>query len=164
VPNDKVLEYCRSLPQRRFTAGEVVLPEGEAAGLLFVLEEGAVEILKRGVQITTISEAGALFGEMAALLGIPHTTTVRATRDASFRVADDPTAFLHANPEIALEVAKLLSRRLQLVTDYLVDLKEQFSDRDDHLGMVDEVLDVLVHHQDAPSEPGSDRHPDPKLE
>jgi len=161
---ETVLEHSRSLPRRRFAAGEIVLREGEAAGLLFVLEAGAVEIVKRNVQVATIAEAGSLFGEMSALLGVPHTTTVRALRDSSFHVAEDPMGFLHGNPAIALEVAKLLSRRLQLVTDYLVDVKEQYSDRSDHLGMVDEVLDSLVNHQDPPSEPGSDRYPDPTVD
>lgn len=156
----KVLEASRSLPTRRFAPGEIVLRDGEIAGVLLVLDEGTVEVVKRDVQISTIAEAGAVFGEMSALLGTPHTSTVRALSESTFRVAEDPMAFLHAHPEIALEVAKLLSRRLQLVTDYLADVKEQFADRSDHLGMVDEVLDSLVHHQEPPSEPGSDRHPD----
>lgn len=161
---EKVLEHCRSLPRRSFAAGEVVLQEGTAAGVLLVLEHGAVEVRKRDVQISTIADAGAMFGEMAILLDVPHTTTVRALRDSTFHVADDPMAFLHAHPAIALEVAKLLSRRLQLVTGYLADVKEQFADRDDHLAMVDEVLDSLVHHQEPPSETGSDRYPDSKVD
>jgi CRP/FNR family cyclic AMP-dependent transcriptional regulator len=43
-------------------------------------------------------------------------------------------------------VARILSRRVQLVTGYLVDLERQFADRDDHLAMVDEVLESLVPH------------------
>jgi len=157
---EKVLEHCRSLPRRTFAAGELVLEEGTSAGVLLILDDGAVEVKKRDVQISTISDPGAMFGEMAILLGGAHTTTVRALRDSTFHVADDPMAFLHAHPAIALEMAKLLSRRLQLVTDYLADVKEQFSDRSDHLAMVDEVLDTLVHHQERPSETGSDRYPD----
>jgi CRP/FNR family transcriptional regulator, cyclic AMP receptor protein len=54
-------------------------------------------------------------------------------------------------------VARILSRRVRLVTGYLVDLKRQFADRDDHLAMVDAVLESLVHRQGAESELGSDR-------
>ena len=32
--------------------------------------------------------------------------------------------------------------------------------RGDHLAIVDEVLEGLVHHQDPESDPGSDRYPD----
>ena len=123
-----------------------------------------MEIVKRDIQISTISEAGSVFGEVSALLGVPHTTTVRALRESTFHVADDPMGFLHTHPEIALEVAKLLSRRLQLVTDYLADVKEQFSDRSDHLAWSTRCSIPCVHHQDPPSEPGSDRYPDRTVE
>ncbi len=111
-----------------------------------------------------MSEPGALFGEISVLLGVPHIATVRALRDSRLHVADDPVGFLRSHPDIAFEVARLLSRRLQMVTGYLVDLKHQFADKDDHFAMVDEVLESLVHHQGAEAVPGSDRHPDPTVE
>ena len=40
------------------------------------------------------------------------------------------------------------------MTHYLVDLKQQFADHENHLGMVDQILDTLVHHQAAPSPDG----------
>jgi hypothetical protein len=55
--------------------------------------------------------------------------------------------FLEVRPELAFHIAKLLGQRLRLVTTYLVDLKKQFEQHEDHLGMVDEVLESLVHHQ-----------------
>ncbi len=90
--------------------------------------------------------------------------TVRALRPSVFRVAGDPTEFLRANPEIALAVAALLARRLHTVTTYLIDLKRQFESHENHLSLVDEVLESLVHHQEPPAEPGSDRHPDPTVD
>lgn len=58
-----LLEHCRGLPQVRFAAGATVLEEGAAAGVLYVLTDGAVEIVKGAVQITAVAEPGALFGE-----------------------------------------------------------------------------------------------------
>jgi CRP-like cAMP-binding protein len=159
-----LLEYCQGLPRRHFAAGDTLLEQGTAAGVLYILAEGAVEVVKGDVQITTVSEPGALFGEISVLLGVPHIATMRALRDSRLHVADDPVGFLRSHPDIAFEVARLLSRRLQMVTDYLVDLKHQFADKDDHFAMVDEVLESLVHHQGAEAEPGSDRHPDPTVE
>jgi CRP-like cAMP-binding protein len=159
-----LLEHCQGLPRVQFAAGATVLAEGAAAGVLYVLTEGAVEIVKGDVQITAVAEPGALFGEISVLLGIPHMATVRALRESAFYVATDPAAFMRSHPTIAFEVAKLLSRRLQLVTGYLADLKRQFADRGDHLAMVDDILESLVHHQEAESDPGSERHPDPRLE
>ena len=46
------------------------------------------------------------------------------------------------------------------LTHYLVDVKQQFSDAGGHLGMVDQILDQLVHHQAPPRTTGSARDPE----
>ncbi len=56
--------------------------------------------------------------------------------------------FLEAHPDAALPIAKLLARRLQHATGYLVDLKHQFQGYQDHFGMIDEVLESFTHQQD----------------
>ena len=159
-----VTDLCKDLPCQTFPAGACVLEEGKRAGVLYVLANGSVEIVKGEFQITTVSEPGSFFGEVSVLLGMPHMATVRTLEDSSFYVAENPLEFLQSQPVIALSLARLLAKRLQFVTSYLVDLKQQFAEHDNHLGIVDEVLESLVHHQDVESSPGSDRHPDPKVE
>jgi len=159
-----VLEICAALPRRRFAAGETVMAEGGTDRVVYVLVEGAVEILKGDVQINTVADSGAIFGEVSVLLNMPHMATVKTTAPSVFHVADDAAAFLRSNPEIALAVAALLARRLNSVTSYLMDLKRQFEDQAGHLGLVDEVLEALVHHQEPEPEPGSDRCPDTTVE
>ncbi len=155
-----VLRYCEGLPERRFTAGEVLLAEGGEDQHLYVLIEGEVEVLKAETQVNTQSEAGAIFGELAVLLDIPHTATVRALAPSrAYFVADAP-AFLHAHPDLAFLLATLLAKKLNSITSYLVDLKSQFHDQQDHLGMVDEVLEALLSQQVEDHAPGSDRYPD----
>jgi len=75
-------------------------------------------------------------------------------------VIDDAEAFLQAHPEIAFVVARLLAQRLNAATTYLVDLKRQFEGRGDHMEMVGDVLDSLIHQQNREFVPGSDRQPD----
>ncbi|SRR6266404_1409539 len=156
-----VLDHCCDLPLRTFAAGEMVLTEGQRSGLLYVLASGAVEVLKDDVQINIVSEPGTFFGEVSVLLDEPHTASVRAVEPSTFYVADDPLAFVGSRPEVALAISRLLARRLHFVTTYLVDVKRQFEGSGDHLSMVDEVLESLVHHQDAEASPGSDRCPEP---
>ncbi len=156
----EILDLCGELPQRSVAAGEVVLREGERSGKLFILIEGAVEILKGDVQVNLVADPGALFGEMSVLLDAPQSATVRTLEPSRFHVADDARAFLHRDAKVALAVSRLLARRLHGMTTYLADLKHQFADHDSHLGMVDEVLEVLVHHQGEAHDPGSDRDPD----
>lgn len=143
-----VLDFCKGLPEKTLTAGETILEEGRKAGVLYILRSGAVEILKGEFQINTVSEPGALFGEVSVLLNLPHMATVRALEPSRFYVAEEPRAFLESHPEVMLALSELLARRLHFVTTYLVDLKKQFEGSEDHLGMVDEVLESLVHYHE----------------
>jgi CRP-like cAMP-binding protein len=145
---------------RTFAPGAVLLAEGQTSGLLFVLIEGEVEILKGDFQINLVSDPGAIFGEISVLLGIPHMASVRAVTPCSLHVIEGGAAFLQSHQEIAYQLSKLLAQRLHGLTTYLVDLKRQFEHRDDHLGMVDEVLETLAHQQARTFEPGSDRDPE----
>jgi len=155
------LQFCEKLPLRTFGPQEVVVEDGRRSGLLFILVSGSVEVVKGDVQVSVISQPGAFLGEMSVLLDAPHMATVRTLETSSFHVADDPEAFLHSNPAIAMELARMLAGKLNLVTSYLADLKHQFADSGDHLEMVDEVLEGLLHHQGRKVVPGSDRCPDP---
>lgn len=153
-------EFCQTLPVISFAPGAVLLGEGAATGRLYVLIEGDVEIVKGDFQINVVSDAGAIFGEMSALLGLPHTATVRAVTACTAHVIEGGAEFLQSNKEFAYGLAQLLAHRLHGVTTYLVDLKRQFEDQDDHLGMVDDILETLVHEQRSVFTPGSDREPD----
>lgn len=159
-----VLDHCRRLPLHAFRAGETILAEGTRSGVLYVLASGVVEVVKGDVQISTTSEPGAFFGEVAAVLDVPHTATVRALEACTFHVAENPLGFLGSTPEIALALSRLLARRLHFLTSYLVDVKRQFEGSGDHLAIVDEVLESLAHHQEVEASPGSDRCPDPTVE
>ncbi|MBI3795814.1 MAG: cyclic nucleotide-binding domain-containing protein [Deltaproteobacteria bacterium] len=73
----EILSFCQKLPETTFSPGETLLAEGRKDKILYILIEGEVEILKGDFQINTVSEPGAIFGEMSVLLDIPHTATVK---------------------------------------------------------------------------------------
>ena len=150
-----------TLPACSFAAGDVVMAEGERSGRLYVLDEGRVEILKGETRVTTLGHPGAMFGDMSHLLDQPHTATVRCLVPSRFRVVADPAAFLAAHPDACLAMARGLAQRLSSLTRYLVDLKSQFQDQKDHLGMVDEVLESLLHHQKKPAAAAPPPQPGP---
>jgi CRP-like cAMP-binding protein len=143
---NSTLDICNGLPECQLPAGEDILIENGDSGRLYILKAGAVEILKKDLQINVVSTPGAVFGEVSLLLKRPHMATVRTLQPTSFYVVDDGIEFLQAHPDINLHIARLLAGRLNSVTNYLVDLQQQFNARDDHLGMVDEVLESLLHH------------------
>lgn len=132
------------LPIQNVPAGEVVIEQGTHTGRLFILIQGRVEVVKDGKSVATSTQAGDIFGDISALLNIPHTTSVRAVSDSSFHIVPDARAFLEQNPAVCMHLCELLARRLISVNDYLVNLKEQYAGHD-HLGMVDDVLDRLMH-------------------
>jgi CRP-like cAMP-binding protein len=134
-----------------------VITEGQPVQQLLVLETGSVAITREDVAVSTIDQRGAVFGELSALLQTPATATVRTIGACTFRASDDPQAFLHARPEVTVAIATLLARRLDALTRYLVDVREQYADRNDQLGVMDVVLESLSHHQGADPDPGSDR-------
>ena len=77
-----------ALPLATYQAGETVLTAGSATGRLLILKEGAVEVVKEGVQIAKVTEPGAVFGELSVLLDKPHTADVRALETSQLHVAD----------------------------------------------------------------------------
>ena len=127
-------------------SGDLVITQGETTDRLYVLIEGQVEVIKDGVTVALASQPGVVFGEMSVLLGSPHTAAVRAVTPCSFHIIEDPRAFLHASPDMCLHLCGLLARRLDSLNRYLVDVKQQFEGHD-HIGMVDEVLEALLHRQ-----------------
>jgi CRP/FNR family transcriptional regulator, cyclic AMP receptor protein len=138
------LEIFHHLPVRDIAAGETLIEQGSRTGHLFVLMEGKVEVVKNGETVATSSQPGDIFGDMSALLDLPHTTSVRAVRYSRFYVVAEARAFLEQNPLVCMHLCELLASRLVSVTAYLADLKHQFAGHD-HIGMVDEVLDRLIH-------------------
>ena len=158
-----LLGYCDGLPEVRLESGTRLLNEGEKSNKLFILIDGELQILRGDIEIGTISDPGSVFGELSILLDAPHTASVRALSASRVYVVDDVDTFLASTPEVMRHIGKLLALRLNSVTGYLADLKRQFADKSDHLGMVDEVLESLLHQQDSPFTPGSDREADPRL-
>lgn len=94
------------------------------SGRLLVLKTGAVEIMKDGMQITEVSEPGAVFGELSMLLDQPHTADVRALEVTEFHVAD-AASLLTDDPATLLCVTVLLARRLDATNQALILVKHQ---------------------------------------
>lgn len=139
-----ILEYCKGREAVTFKSGHVMIKEGGHEGKLFVLIEGQVEVLRKDTQVSYIDEPGSIFGEMAVLLDMPSSATVKALSAVKSYVIADAISFLGGQPEIALYVATLLARRLYYTTSYLVDLQQQSEGKREDLDLVDKILAQLV--------------------
>jgi len=153
----ELLDYCKSLPEVSVEPGEVLLAEGTKSGLIFILIEGEVDILKKDFRIGKLDQPGSLIGEISALLDIPHIASVVAKSSSRLYKIENQSDFLKSNTEFTYPLAIILAKKLNTITNYLADIREQYNDRGDHLGMVDQILEELINQQDEEQQPGSDR-------
>jgi len=105
IPNIALLQRkLAGFPIATYQAGETVLAAASTSGRLLILKQGVVTVLRGGVEIGTVREPGAVFGEISALLDQPHSADVRALEASQFYVAD-AAALLRVDPIALLYVA-----------------------------------------------------------
>lgn len=157
-----LLELAAGLPRRTLAVGEVLLREGHPVEALYVLVEGTLRVQKGGVGVTTVGQPGACVGEMSLLLDVAATADVIAVTPCEVAVVEGARAMLDDEDGLTLELARVLARRLQAMTTYLVDLKQQYADHEGGLGMVDVVLGSLMQSAGPERKLSSARDPDPE--
>src|SRR5262249_6822370 len=114
-----------TMPLASYQPGETVLAAGTKTGRLLILKKGAVAIKKKGTVIAEVTEPGAVFGELSALLDQPHTADVATLEASEFRVAH--AGLLVEDPIVLLYVAAIMAQRLNLANEALVELKGEVS-------------------------------------
>ena len=115
-----------ALPLIIYQAGETVLANGSRTDQLLILRKGSVAVVKAGIEIARVTEPGAVFGEISALLDCAHTADVRAVTTSQFHVAH-PAAL--QDPAALFYVAAILARRLDGANQALVELKSEIQDK-----------------------------------
>ena len=123
VSNAAWQQRVAALPVESFDAGAAVFAEGTKTGRLLVLKSGSVGISKSGTKIARVAEPGAVFGELSALLDLPHTADVHALEHSEFHVA--AAADLLNDPAALLFVTTVLAQRVVGANAALIELKQQ---------------------------------------
>ncbi|MES2661042.1 MAG: cyclic nucleotide-binding domain-containing protein [Verrucomicrobiota bacterium] len=95
-------------------AGGILFKEGDPGDCLFVLLEGAMDVVIGG-QTVEHSTRGALLGEMALIDDSPRGATVIATEPSRLARVDEKrfNFIIQNNPFFAKEVMKVLVERLR---------------------------------------------------
>jgi CRP-like cAMP-binding protein len=133
-----------SLPLETLAPGTHLTTEGTRSGQLYILESGTLTVQREGVALATIDEPGAIIGEMAVLLGIPHSATVIARDTARVRVVDDALGTLSQNAEFALHLATIACARLNATSALLVELKGQAAGKAKEQALMSRILMALA--------------------
>ena len=129
-----------ALPVESYEAGETVFAEGTKTGRLLILKSGAVGIYKGDIEFAQVAEAGAVFGELSALLDAPHSADVRALETSEFHVADAAT--LLQDPTALLYITVVLARRIDAANQGLLQLK-RLLEAGEPTGLIDATLDKI---------------------
>jgi CRP-like cAMP-binding protein len=149
-----MLELSARLPEITLEPGDVLGTEGDVGGPIWVLVSGSLTVTKSGVEVNAVHRPGSVIGEIAVLTGSGLSASVVARTPCTLRYAEDGAAFLRSDPEISTHVATGLAHRLDFVTTYLADLKNQYGDAPG-LAMVGEVLQRLSMRETPPARPAS---------
>jgi CRP/FNR family cyclic AMP-dependent transcriptional regulator len=105
-----------------FEAGQIVVTQGTPGQAFYLVMEGNVEYARDGKVLGTFGP-GEFFGEMSLLDEAPRSATVKATEATTCLMLSswDFRALLLEQPEIALKLLQVLSRRIR-ATDERVAL------------------------------------------
>lgn len=113
---------------KAYSAGEILVRQGEVGDCMFVLQEGEVEILKEedGKEaVVDILQPGEIFGEMAIIEKQVRSATVRALTPVRALTIDRKTFLrrVHEDPTLALNILKTMSGRIRKLDAELALLK-----------------------------------------
>jgi len=153
-------DVTAELIEASYPPGVDLLVEGERTGRLYMLRTGRVRVHAGGLDVDVVDRPGSLFGETSILLGGAPRATVTTVETSTLAHTDDPFGYWAANPDSIIAMAREVASRLDLITGYLRDLREQYADQSDHLGLITNVLQALLTHHGDAIEPGSEREPD----
>jgi CRP/FNR family transcriptional regulator, cyclic AMP receptor protein len=94
--------------------GEILFQQGDAGSHMFVLLEGAAEVVV-GSEVVEIAGPGALIGEMALIDQAPRTATVVAKESCRLAKIDERRFhfLIRQNPFFATHVMRVLTERLR---------------------------------------------------
>jgi CRP-like cAMP-binding protein len=125
TPPEHVQHLVPLITQLDFSAGDVLMKQGDAGDALFIIDSGRVEVVD-DQQNRRIAELGAadVVGEIALLTGQQRTATVRALEPTQAWVLrkKDFDEVLKAVPEFAEAVMSLTDRRIEeLRTEHSVN-------------------------------------------
>lgn len=110
-------EASSDTPFVDFAAGSTILHQGEAAGVLYIIEAGKVAIERPGAPGTALAELGPgeLFGEAALLHEALHATNAVARTAVRALCIDAPAlqAVIRENADVAVHMLRRLAQRLR---------------------------------------------------
>ena len=104
-----------------YEAGDVVFQQGDTADAVYVLIDGAVEVIREGEPRVRVARLGenAMFGETGVLCDRPRSATIEASTTTTVIRVERYTfnQVVRDVPQLALAIARELARRLEVMNE-----------------------------------------------
>lgn len=98
---------------KSYSEGEYILKEGEIGRGFYILEQGILEVIRKGKIINYIDQQGAMFGELSQLLMHKRDASIIVKARATVKFFDvGLEEFVEKNPKLAVKVIRNIGRRL----------------------------------------------------
>ncbi|MDH5446070.1 MAG: cyclic nucleotide-binding domain-containing protein [Gammaproteobacteria bacterium] len=122
--------------KQRYSSGKVIIHEGNMDKTVYILLQGAVEVLKNDDQtgkpkvVASFNEGGVILGEMSIFLNEPRSTSVRVTEDALLLefTGENFIKAVITIPELSLRILKNLSSKLKTANVQVVELRNAYEE------------------------------------
>ena len=127
LPPERISSLEAMAQRRSFKRGEVIFHKGDPGDTLFMIVQGQVKIVlpsDSGEEaLLVVLDEGEFFGELSLIDERPRSATIMASEPTETLVLhrDDFLRSLAANPEIAVHLLKVLSRRLREADEFVED-------------------------------------------
>jgi CRP/FNR family transcriptional regulator len=118
LPPDQLRAIAGQAQEVEFPKGRVIARQGEVGTGFFVVESGAVRVVRDGEELAVLG-VGEFFGELSVLDGQPRIAQVVALEETRcLALASwDFERVLVENPSVALGILRGLASRLRSVTE-----------------------------------------------
>ena len=128
LANDDLEALGAAMFQRSYPAGQIVLLEGAASSVLYVVQAGRLKLFKTSTrgreQVLRLLRAGDMFNEVAVFDDGPNPASAQAIEDCSLFLLRrrDLLRFIEQRPGIALAITRNFARRLREALTLVEDL------------------------------------------
>lgn len=129
--------------KRTYSAGSVIINEGDEANEMYILSEGTIGVYIHGKQIDTIKEKGQIIGEMGFILNEKRTATLSAEDETSLIVVDKPRikGFFESNTGVFLQMVTTLAKREHYLCGLINEIDELINEAQPALDLESQQVD-----------------------
>lgn len=129
IVDSELTSFADSFVHERYEVGQAIFREGELGRKAYVVLEGQVKIFTGDAHPHTLELVGQgqVFGEMALLDGAPRSANAAAVTATELMVLtrDDFLDQIRRTPEVAMDIFKLLARRLRRMDQTVTSILDQ---------------------------------------